>query len=274
MTGSAVEDRVAAKDGKGWRKVLFEVIFEADTVAGKWFDVILILSIVASVIVVMLKSMKGVSDQYGGLLGGLEWFFTVLFTVEYVLRLACLNRPTRYARSFFGVVDLLAIQKEIHAGIFAVMDGTICGSGPGPRTMVPVRGDLLLASSDSVAIDATAAKIMGFDPMSLPYIRLAHERGLGVGRIEEIEIKGEDIRELNLNFPVGDNLASKVGDLLWFSPLKVFQRLLFRAPLVYSFIFGSYLYHDHYWWPRHGKPLVRRMGTEDPWGRLFAQYRE
>lgn len=109
MWDSVMEDRVAAKDGKGWRKVLFEVIFEADTVAGKWFDVILILSIVASVIVVMLKSMKGVSDQYGGLLGGLEWFFTILFTVEYVLRLVCLNKPTRYARSFFGVVDLLAI---------------------------------------------------------------------------------------------------------------------------------------------------------------------
>ncbi len=187
-----------------------------------------------------------------------------------------LNTRRHYTHSVIHetLVDLLAIQKEIHAGIFAVMDGTICGSGPGPRTMVPVRGDLMLASSDSVAIDATAAKIMGFDPMSLPYIRLAHERGLGVGRIEEIEIKGEDIRELNLNFPVGDNLASKVGDLLWFSPLKVFQRLLFHTPLVYSFIFGSYLYHDHYWWPRHGKPLVRRMGTEDPWGRLFAQYRQ
>jgi uncharacterized protein (DUF362 family) len=187
-----------------------------------------------------------------------------------------LNTRRHYTHSVIHetLVDLLAIQQEIHSGIFAVMDGTICGSGPGPRTMVPVRGDLLLASADSVAIDAVAAKIMGFDPMSLDYIRLAHERGLGVGRIEEIEIAGEDISGLHLDFPVGDNLASKVGDLLWFSPLKVFQRLLFRTPLVYTFIMGSYLYHDFYWWPSRGRGIAEGICADDPWGRLFETYSE
>ncbi len=170
------------------------------------------------------------------------------------------------------LVDLLAIQQEIHPGIFAVMDGTISGSGPGPRTMQPVRCDLMLASSDSVAIDAVAAKIMGFDPMSIPYIQLAHERGLGTGRIEEIEVIGEDPAGMKHAFPVGDNLASRVGDLLWFSPLKVLQRLMFHTPLVYAFVLGSYLYHDWYWWPVRGRRITKGIRRDDPWGRLFETY--
>ncbi|MCJ7621842.1 MAG: DUF362 domain-containing protein, partial [Anaerolineae bacterium] len=78
------------------------------------------------------------------------------------------------------LVDLLTIQKEIHPGIFAVMDGTTAGNGPGPRTMTPEVKNVILASADQVAIDAVAAKMMGFDPLSIDYIRLAHERGLGV----------------------------------------------------------------------------------------------
>jgi voltage-gated potassium channel len=105
----------------GWRKVAFEVIFEADTPAGKWFDVVLILCIVASVAVVMLDSVKDVHDSHGRLLNVLEWFFTILFTIEYILRLVCVGNPTRYAVSFFGVVDLLAIVPT-YAGL--VLAGT------------------------------------------------------------------------------------------------------------------------------------------------------
>ncbi|MBN1125814.1 MAG: ion transporter [Sedimentisphaerales bacterium] len=93
----------------GWRKVLFEVIFETDTPAGKWFDVILIINIVASVAVVMLDSVASIRDKAGSVLQVAEWFFTILFTVEYILRLLCVGRPSRYAASFFGLVDLLAI---------------------------------------------------------------------------------------------------------------------------------------------------------------------
>ncbi|RME27492.1 MAG: DUF362 domain-containing protein, partial [Deltaproteobacteria bacterium] len=114
------------------------------------------------------------------------------------------------------LVDLLAIQKEIHTGIFAVLDGTICGNGPGPRTMKPVRGDILIASSDCVAADAVSSRLMGFDPLKIDYIRLAHERGLGIGDPAMIELVGDRVDGLGVKFGVGDNLPSRVGDLLWF----------------------------------------------------------
>ncbi len=97
------------KPDRTWRKVLHEVIFEADTPAGKWFDVILIISIVLSVIVVMLDSIGSIRRDHGNVLNSIEWFFTILFTIEYVLRLICVGKPLRYATSFFGIIDLLAI---------------------------------------------------------------------------------------------------------------------------------------------------------------------
>ncbi len=92
-----------------WRTVLHEVIFEADTPTGKAFDVLLIISILVSVTAVMLDSIDPVRSQHGRLLYGIEWFFTLLFTVEYFLRLLCVGKPLKYAVSFYGVVDLLAI---------------------------------------------------------------------------------------------------------------------------------------------------------------------
>ncbi|MBD3220608.1 ion transporter [bacterium] len=91
------------------RARLHEVIFEADTRAGRWFDLMLIWSILISVAAVMLDSVRPVRDAYGPWLTRIEWVFTILFTVEYLLRLTCIGRPLRYATSFFGVVDLLAI---------------------------------------------------------------------------------------------------------------------------------------------------------------------
>ncbi len=185
-----------------------------------------------------------------------------------------LNTKRHYTHSVIHetLVDLLAIQKEIHTGIFAVMDGTLCGNGPGPRTMTPVEKDYILASSDSVAIDAVAAKMMGFDPMSIPYLRLAHEDGLGTARPQEIEIVGEDIAGVNFGFRVGDNFASRFGDALWFSPLKALQRLFFRTPIVYLFILGSFLYHDFLWWPLRGKRVQETHALNTKWGRLFQSY--
>ncbi len=170
------------------------------------------------------------------------------------------------------LVDLLAIQKEIHPGVFCLMDATFCGNGPGPRTMIPEEKGLMLASSDSVAIDAVSAKIMGFEPMAIDFIRLAHEDGLGVGRIEEIEVLGEDISDMNFHFSVGDNLASRVGDLVWYGPFRKFQKLFFHTPLVYLFVAGSYLYHDWLWWPFMGKRRMKALMTNTEWGRFFANY--
>lgn len=168
--------------------------------------------------------------------------------------------------------DLLSIQKEIHAGIFAVMDGTICGNGPGPRTMIPVEKDLMLASADSTAIDAVAAKMMGFDPMSLNYIRIAQESGLGKGRIEEIEVKGSDISQENWGFSSGNNAASLVGNFIWFGPLKPLEKLFFRTPLVYLFVFASFFYHDFIYWPLKARPQMEVFKKTGKWGRLFDQY--
>ncbi len=92
-----------------WRKKLHEIIFEAETPAGKAFDVALMWAIIFSVLVVVLESVKSIRDEYGELLLMLEWFFTILFTIEYVTRLVSVRKPLRYARSFFGVVDILAI---------------------------------------------------------------------------------------------------------------------------------------------------------------------
>jgi len=91
------------------RQSLYRIIFEADTRKGKWFDILLIISIVLSVIVVMLDSVESINAVYGKLLFSMEWVFTVLFTIEYLLRIFCARKPVKYTRSFFGIIDLLAI---------------------------------------------------------------------------------------------------------------------------------------------------------------------
>jgi voltage-gated potassium channel len=98
-----------ASDKKSLRSRVHEVIFEADTPPGKAFDVILLIVIAASVIVVMLESIERIHDNFGVFFYRLEWFFTIIFTIEYLLRLYSVKRPLQYATSFFGVVDLLAI---------------------------------------------------------------------------------------------------------------------------------------------------------------------
>ena len=92
-----------------WRDKLYKIIFEADTRAGKLFDELLIVSILVSVFVVMLDSVGSIRARYAVLLHGVEWFFTILFTIEYLLRLITAVRPLRYATSFFGGVDLLGV---------------------------------------------------------------------------------------------------------------------------------------------------------------------
>jgi voltage-gated potassium channel len=91
------------------RERLHEIIFEADTPSGRLFDVALLWAILLSVVTVMLDSVSWISARHGDLLRGLEWFFTALFTVEYLLRMYCVERPARYARSFFGLVDLVSV---------------------------------------------------------------------------------------------------------------------------------------------------------------------
>jgi uncharacterized protein (DUF362 family) len=186
-----------------------------------------------------------------------------------------LNTRRHYTHSWIHktLVDLLAIQKEIHSGIFAVMDGTTAGDGPGPRTMRPVVKNVMLASADQVAIDAVAASMMGFDPMSLEYIAVADEQKLGNGRMSEIEIVGDtELASERWGFSVGDNGASKVGDFMWFGPMKRFQKLFFHTPLVHAFVMGSELYHDFYRWPMKDRPTFEKWQRETGWGQLFSRY--
>jgi uncharacterized protein (DUF362 family) len=186
-----------------------------------------------------------------------------------------LNTRRHYTHSWIHetLVDLLAIQKEIHSGIFAVMDGTTAGNGPGPRTMYPEIKNVILASGDQVAIDAVAARLMGLDPLSIPYIRLAHDAGLGVGDPRSIELVGDsDLANESWGFQVGDNGASRVGDLVWFGPLKPMQNVLMRTPLVNLFILGSEVYHDYYRWPTRDRRVFESWLANTGWGGLFQEY--
>jgi len=170
------------------------------------------------------------------------------------------------------LVDLLTIQKEIHPGIFAVMDGAIAGDGPGPRAMRPHLTNLLLASRDQVAIDATAAKLMGFDPLTIKFIRLADEAKLGNGDPRCIELVGDDVSNVNLGFHRNENtFASKGQKLIYHGPLKPLERILLRSPLVPWSYFASRLYHDGYWYPFVGVPRKKKI-MESEWGQLFRDY--
>jgi hypothetical protein len=169
-------------------------------------------------------------------------------------------------------VDLLLIQKEIHSGVFAVMDGTIVGDGPGPRAMIPHVENLILASGDQVAIDAVSAKIQGFDPMSLDFIRCAQEDGLGVGDVRDIEIVGEDISNINFHHQKNaQTFASRGQHAIYHGPLKPLEKLLLRSPIVPWSYAASRIYHDLYWYPVVGKRRVNRI-LATPWGDLFRSY--
>jgi uncharacterized protein (DUF362 family) len=185
-----------------------------------------------------------------------------------------LSTKRHYTHSWIHrtLVDLLSIQKEIHPGIFAVMDGTTAGNGPGPRTMIPVIKDYILASSDQVAIDAVSAKMMGFDPMSIEYINVAHHDGLGCGDPRDIEIVGADVGSESWGFSVGVNLVRVAGSVFWFGPMKGIQKLLFHTPLVNLFVLASEFYHDYYRWPLIDKKVFRKWRATTPWGQLFRQY--
>lgn len=182
------------------------------------------------------------------------------------------NRHWTHSVIHETLVDLLMIQQEIHPGIFALMDGTFAGDGPGPRAMRWHEKNILLASSDQVAIDAVSARLQGFDPMSINFIRLAHELELGVGDPGEIEIVGYDIgQEQPWNFIQEDTLASRGQKMIYHGALKPFEKLLLQSPLVPWSFFASNFYHNVYWYPFIGRKRVE-AALKTPWGQKFASY--
>jgi uncharacterized protein (DUF362 family) len=185
-----------------------------------------------------------------------------------------LKEVRHYAHEFIHevMVDLMLMQRELHPGIFAVMDGTVMGDGAGPRTMIPREGNLILASADQVAIDAIAARIMGFDPLSIRYLRLCHERGLGVADPREIEIVGDaDAAAIDMGFHTSRSLVIWGDQLIRRGPLRPLKRLLLHSPLVVWAPFASNVYHDLLWYPTIGRRRIRRF-ARTAWGRLFDAY--
>ena len=171
--------------------------------------------------------------------------------------------------------DLLMIQKKIHRGVFAVMDGTFAGDGPGPRCMTPHVKNVLLASGDQTAIDAVAAKMMGFDPMDIKFIRLAHDMGLGCGDPREIEIVGDkEAAEQNWNFagPTENmTFAAKMQHEIYWGRLKNLIEWSLKTWMAPWSYLASVIYHDLYWYPRNGNARVYEVLQSD-WGRLFHNW--
>jgi uncharacterized protein (DUF362 family) len=173
------------------------------------------------------------------------------------------------------LVDLLMIQKQIHRGVFAVMDGTFAGDGPGPRCMVPHVKNVVLASADQVAIDAVAARLMGFDPMSIKYIRLAHDLGLGTGDPREIEIVGDvDAAAESWRFagPFREmTFASRMQHKIYWGPLKTPIEWSLKTILAPWAYIASVVYHDSFWYPFKAKRMMDPV-LASPWGRLFRHW--
>ena len=184
-----------------------------------------------------------------------------------------LREVRHYAHKYMHevLVDLLYMQRELHPAVFTVMDGTVAGDGAGPRTMIPRVKNLLLAAADSVAIDAIAARLMGFDPLSIPFLRMAHERGLGIADPRQIEIVGDDVSTENFGFQTRKSLVIWGDQMIRKGFLRPLERILLHSPLMVWAPFASNVYHDAVWYPTIGRARIREfMRTE--WGQLFRKY--
>jgi hypothetical protein len=137
--------------------------------------------------------------------------------------------------------------------------------------MIPRIKNLILAAADSVAIDAIAAKLMGFDPLSIPFLRMAHERGLGVADTRHIELVGDDVSSENFGFETRRSLVIWGDQMIRRGFLRPLERVLLHSPLMVWAPFASNVYHDMIWYPTVGQSRIREfMRTE--WGALFRRY--
>jgi uncharacterized protein (DUF362 family) len=173
------------------------------------------------------------------------------------------------------LVDLLMIQKKIHRGVFAVMDGTFAGDGPGPRCMIPHVKNVILASADQVAIDAVAAKLMGMDPLSIRFIKTAHDLGLGVGDPADIELVGDpDAARESWRFdgPFQEmTFASSMQHKIYWGPLKSWIEWSLKTWLAPWAYVASVVYHDSFWYPFKAKRMMQSALASE-WGRLFQNW--
>jgi len=174
------------------------------------------------------------------------------------------HKTDAYCLLHDAFVDALAIEREISPGIIAIMDGVIAGEGSCPRCPVPHEKNIILASSDPVALDAVAASLMGFNPLSVPFIRLAHEAGLGVGDVKEIEILGDGLPDGHFGFRIDDRsmgASLRRGEA---------TRNGKSFSVIHSLM--SFIYHDIYWFYAMREDIVREF-KKGEWGKLFESYR-
>lgn len=193
--------------------------------------------------------------------GAIKNYFGMLRTVRHFAH--------RYIHE--TIIDLLTIQKEIHPGIFAVMDGTTVGKGSGPRAMEWEEKNYILASGDSVAIDAISAKMMGFNPLSIRYLSLGQKLDLGTADPKKIEVIGEDISKVNFGYKKADTFASRGQKLIYHHTPPWFEKLLLQTLIAPWSYLASNLYHDVYWYNFIGKKRVAKY-LKTPWGKLFSSY--
>jgi len=183
-----------------------------------------------------------------------------------------LNTKRHWAHRFIheAIIDLLQIQKEIHPEILGLMDGSVVGFGAGPRAMKWKPANLILASSDEVALDAVGAKIIGFNPEKMKYLQLAKKLNLGENDPRKIKIEG--IKKLpNFKLKQEDTFASKGQKLIYHHLPWKLEKLLLQTPIAPWSFLASRLYHDYYWYNFVGRQRVASFLKTD-WGQLFSSY--
>lgn len=193
----------------------------------------------------------------------------ILSTLAGALRITSdgfLDGPSRLAenRMHEFILDALTLQREISAGTFAVMDGVFAGGGANPRNLVPQERNIILASADTVALDAVALRLAGYDPMHISYIRMAHEAGLGSGELSEIDVVGADIDRLTFRLEINESQGAR--------RIRQFERMTdgtFFQPLARM---ASTMYHDWYYYLAFGEGRIREA-ARGPWGKVFESYR-
>jgi len=200
-----------------------------------------------------------------------------------------LNTKRHFCHRFIhkAIVDLLAIQKEIHPGIFSITDGVVAGEGSGPRAMKWHIKNLLLASGDQVALDAVSAKIMGFEPKEIKYLKIGNELRLGNIEPEIVFLRQKNKEQItdnkklnfkkilvkklpNFHFKKADTFASKGQKLIYGGP-KWLEKFLLQTPLVPWSYMASNLYHDYYWYNLTGQKRVKKF-LKTNWGKRFLNY--
>ena len=209
--------------------------------------------------IIHLSSVR--THVYSGLAGAVKAGFGALLDEN---RFRCLPRLDEV------LVDLLALQRDIHRGVLAVADGTTCGDGAGPRCIIPQVKDIIAASSDPLALDAVLIRILGLDPLSIPWLRLAESRGLGCATLDEIEVRGMDISDLNFGFSIGSTPSVPIRK--WAKAGGLGGRLI--RPVIESAVLAeaaARVYHDRLWYPLWGRASVRTW-KQTRWGRLFERY--